>query len=69
MSKRLEVDLAKVEILINEKMNIELSLKEVDTAKEILNTLSKNAESISSPTEILKFCNEALKYNPVSEFI
>lgn len=65
----MKIDLSTVEILISEKTNILLTNEELIVVKEILNTLNRNAVSISSPIEILEFCSEALKYNPVSEFI
>ncbi|EIS9475140.1 MULTISPECIES: hypothetical protein [Clostridioides] len=65
----MKVDLSKIEFLISEATNVNLSLEELNVAKEILNTLNKNAKSISSPIDILVFCKDALRYNPVSEFI
>lgn len=65
----MKVDLSKIEFLISEATNVNLSLEELNVAKEILNTLNKNAKSISSPIDILVFCKDALRYNSVSEFI
>lgn len=67
--KSMKVNLEKVEDLIIKDKQILLMDEELKVAKEILNTLNKNAESISSPSKILNFCKEALNYNPVSEFI
>lgn len=67
MEKTLE--LVDIEYLVCEKRSFNLTQEELEVAREILNVLHENSESISSPPQILDFCTECLEYNPVPKFI